>query len=179
MLGDDDLEMMTCAVHAVWVSLVLVFHFCLLLFTYTCQTYTSKHGVLRLRSCCRVSPATQSRIMATDDIPFQTLVNVFEICKNAPKSRAKAALRKFLYTGLDRRRTDLFIVIRLMLPKHDNQRGNYKLKEAKLIDAVLKALSIDQKRGNLAAFVRQWKSESGYRGNKLANVLMQVCNNAQ
>lgn len=113
--------------------------------------------------------------LPTEDVPFQALVDVLEICKNARKrASAKQALRHFLHNRLDRRKTDLFQVVRLMLPKFDNKRGNFKIKEAKLVELVLKALSIDQKRGNLATYVKQWKSESTFRGHKLATVLEQV-----
>lgn len=112
--------------------------------------------------------------MDPDDIPFQAIVELLDECLRT-KSRQKAEyLRSFYKQYLDRSRQDLFKVIRLLIPKWDSHRGNYNCQEAKLIDYMLKALSID-KQGGLASKVLHWKSaESAVRGHKLAKVLEEV-----
>ena len=108
-----------------------------------------------------------------DDIPFQALVDLLDECLTA-KSRQKAErLRSFYAQYLDRSRTDLFKVIRLLIPKHDSHRGNYNCQEAKLIEHLLHALSID-KQVRLAELVLAWKSKETGRGSKLATVLEEV-----
>lgn len=113
--------------------------------------------------------------MDPDEIPFQAIVDLLDQCL-ADRPRGKAErLRLFYKRYLDRSRTDLFKVIRLLLPKWDSHRGNYQCQEAKLIDYILKALSIDKHSDN-AAQVLAWKSnDSARRGHKLATVLEQVC----